>query len=632
MSKLHFDRRIPHASWHTEAPDSGAELSIGAILETRSLFVWNSFLRRLSVAAKRGVWLVIVLVVVAVLISAAGLIVTLLLVGREPHVAGNSTLVLRVTGDLEEIEPGGLVGSLLQAPPTVRTLVDTLRKAKVDRRINSVVIRPTSAAALWGKVQEVRDAIIDFKRSEKPIVAYLEYGGEQEFYLASACDKVFLMPTASLDLRGMASYELFLRGTLDKIGAYPDALHIGIYKTASNTFTERTFTPPHREMAESINVDMYEQLIRGLAEGRRKSEQEIRKMVDHGPYLPEDAVRAGLVDDVAYEDELDDKVQLSRGSGGNVRFLDEDEYRQVSPASLGLNRGQKIAVIYAVGIISSGESSYDSPQGFVVGSDTIIRYLRKARADGAVKAIVLRIDSPGGSAIASDVIWREVSLTRTMKPVIASMSDVAASGGYYIAMPAHAIVAEPATLTGSIGVVLLKFVIDGTLKKVGINVETVATGRYADLYSPVRAFSPEERAKVQEHMQATYDAFVEKAAAARNTTPERIDAVAQGRVWTGKQAKQIGLVDELGGLQRALAIAKQRAKLDPNAEVELVLYPPKKSFYEALADPFGKADRTTLVGVLLGLKNPRALEALTAPLRVFRRGEPLAIMPNVFLR
>ena len=584
-------------------------------------------------AAKRGVWLVIALVVVAVLISAAGLIVTALLIGREPRVAGNSTLILRVSGDLEEIEPGGLVGSFLEAPPTVRGLVDTLRKAKVDPRVNSVILRPTSTAALWGKVQEVRDAIADFRTSKKPIVAYLEYGGEQEFYLASACDKVFLMPHASLDLTGVASYELFLRGTLEKIGAYPDALHIGEYKTASNTFTEKTFTPPHREMAESLNTDLYEQLVRGIAEGRRKTPAEVRAMIDHGPYLPEDAVRAGLIDDLAYEDELDDKVQLGASRGGSTRFMEENEYRQVGLASLGLNKGPRIAVIYAVGIISSGESSYDSPQGLVAGSDTIVRYLRKARADNNVRAIVLRIDSPGGSAIASDIIWREVQLTRAAKPVIASMSDVAASGGYYIAMPAHAIVAEPATLTGSIGVVMVKFVIDGTLKKLGMNMESVRQGRYADLYSPIRPFSPEERARVREQMQATYDAFVEKAAAGRNTTPERIDTVAQGRVWTGQQAKQIGLVDELGGLQRALAIAKTRAKLDPNAEVEVVLYPPKKSFYEALADPFGRVDRGgAVLGALLGFPNPRAFAALTAPLRVFRRGEPLAIMPNVFLR
>jgi protease-4 len=581
------------------------------------------------VAVRRGVVLVIGLIFAAVLVSAAGLLVTAMLVGSERRIDRNSTLVLRVNGDLQEVEPGGVIGQIFEAPPTVRSVVDSLRKAKVDSRVSGVVIRPTGTSALWGKVQEVRDAILDFKASRKPIIAYLEFGGEQEFYLASACDKVYLMPTASLDLTGMASYELFLRGTLDKIGAYPDALHVGDYKSASNVYTEHTYTPAHREMAASLNTDLYDQLVRGLADGRHKSEDEVRALIDHGPYLPEDAVRAGLVDDVAYEDELDDKGDLPKGS---VHFLEQSDYRGISTTSLGLDRGQRIAVIYAVGLISSGQSSYDSPQGQVAGSDTIVEYLRKARADRSIKAIVLRIDSPGGSAIASDVIWREVQLTRDVKPVIASMSDVAASGGYYIAMPASAIVAQPSTLTGSIGVVMIKFAIDGTLKKLGLNMEHVQEGKYADLYSPVRPFTPDERAKVQEQMHATYDAFVEKAAAGRNTTPEKIDAIAQGRVWTGRQAKELGLVDELGGLQRAIAIAKTRAKIAQDAGVELVVYPPRKSIYEIVSNPFGRSEGVGTLGALLGLGDRRALQSLTAPLHLFRRGEPLALMPNVFVR
>jgi protease IV len=434
------------------------------------------------------------------------------------------------------------------------------------------------------------------------------------------------MPTASLDLTGMANYELFLRGALDKVGAFPDALHVGDYKTASNTFTEHAFTPAHREMAESLNTDMYEQLIAGIAGGRHRTPAEVRALVDHGPYLPEDAVRAGLVDDLAYEDEIDDKVTLGRGRTTTLR---QHEYRSVGLGSLGLGRGPRIAVIYAEGIIASGASNVDSPAGRVVGSDTMVEYLRKARADNSIRAIVLRIDSPGGSAVASDVIWREIMLTRERKPVIASMSDLAASGGYYIAMPAHAIVAQPATLTGSIGVVLVRFVIDGTLDKLGVNLETVKQGKYADLFSPVRPFSPDERKKVGELMQATYDAFVEKAAAGRNTTPERIDAIAQGRVWTGRQAKELGLVDELGGLDRALAMAKERAKIPAGSEVELVVFPPKRSIFEVLR---GRSDGGAAIAALLGDRNARAVEAVTAPLRLFRRGEPLTLMPNVFVR
>jgi protease-4 len=580
-------------------------------------------------AVRRGVWIVILLIVFAVSFSAFGMLLLFSAVGHEPEVASNSTLVLRVAGDLNEMEPGGVLGPFIETGPTVRGIVEMLRKAKADRRITSVVLKPAGAGALWGKVQEVRDAVIDFRRSGKPIVAYLEYGGEQEFYLATACDKVFLMPTATLDLTGAASYELFMRGMLDKIGAYPDGLHIGEYKTALNTFTEHTYTPAHREMAESLNTDLYEQIVRGIADGRHKTDAEVKALIDHGPFLSEDALRAGLIDDVAYEDELDDKVKLA---SGRPRYVDMNEYRQVSAGGASAFNRQRIAVIYATGLIASGKSSYDTTGSQVTGSDTIVEYLRKARADSTVKAIVLRVDSPGGSAIASDVIWREAVLTKNQKPLIASMSDVAASGGYYIAMPAHVIVAEPSTLTGSIGVVLTKFVIDGTLKKLGLNMEGVSKGKYANLYSPVRPFSPEEKQRMAENMQATYNTFVEKAAQGRNTTPEKIDAVGQGRVWTGRQAKQIGLVDELGGLERAISIAKQKAKIAQDADVELVIYPPKRSFYDLFKSPFGASDRAATLGSLLGFSNPRVLQTLAAPLQVFRRGEPLALMPNVFVR
>jgi protease IV len=581
------------------------------------------------VAVRRGVVIVFVLIIAAVAVSAAGLLFIGIAVGSGPRISSNSTLVVDISGELHENEPGGVLNQFLEPPPTVRSVIDSLRKAALDRRVTSVIIRPTGNAALWGKTQEIRAAIVEFKKSKKPIIAYLEYGGDQQYYLASACDKVFLMPTASLDLTGMASYEVFLRGMLDKIGALPDTIHVGDYKTASNTFTEHTFTPAHREMAESLNTDLYQQLVTGLAEGRHKTEAEVRKLLDHGPYLSEDAVRAGLIDDLAYEDELDDKVHLGPGK---VNTLTQHDYRSVGLTSLGLNRGPRIAVIYAVGIISTGASNFDSPSGQVIGSDTMVEYLRKVRADDSIRAVVLRIDSPGGSAIASDVIWREIMLTRDKKPVVASMSDVAASGGYYIAMPAHAIVAQPATLTGSIGVVLVRFVIDGTLKKLGINLETVKQGQYADIFSPVRPFTPDERRKLGELMQATYDSFVEKAAAGRNTTPERIDAVAQGRVWTGKQAKDLGLVDELGGLDRALQIAKERAKIAANAEVELVVYPQKKSILEVVANPLGRSADGAALEALVGPRNARTIETVTAPLRLFRRGEPLTLMPDVFVR
>lgn len=582
-------------------------------------------------ALPRGVAFVFLLIVVAILLSLGAVAMVFLAVGREPAVSANSTLVLRVSGDLAEAEPGGVFNQFVEAPPTVRSVVDALRKAKVDRRINGIVLMPTGANGLWGKLQEIREAIVDFRQSRKPAVAYLEYGGEQEYYLASACDKVFLTPSSPLDLSGLAMYEVFFRGTLDKIGTYPDMLHIGDYKTAANTFTEKTYTPAHKEMSESLTADLYEQLIRGIAEGRHKSAAEVRAIVDRGPLLPEDAVRLGLVDDVAYEDQIDDKVSFG---GQRLKRLENDQYRHVSLPSVGLGRGPRIAVIYAEGTIASGKSSSDVGS-MVVGSQTMIEYIRKARADDSIKAIVVRVDSPGGSAIASDVIWREIMISRASKPIVASMGDVAASGGYYIAMPADVIVSQPGTLTASIGVVTGKFAIGGTLEKLGVNMEATSRGPYAQLYSPVRPFTAEERVKMEEGMQATYDMFVEKVAQSRRTTPEKIDAIAQGRVWTGRQARQLGLVDELGGLQRAIAIAKDRAKIDPKTDVEVVVFPPRPSFYDLVSStPFG-GDSTDAAAALWALVRPaerRAMLQLTAPLRLFRSGEPLALMPNVFTR
>jgi protease-4 len=580
------------------------------------------------VSQRKGVGLVLFLIGLAILFSLGGMLILLFAAGGEPQVARNSTLVLRLDRTLAESEPRGVLDQFLEAPPSVRAVVESLRKAKSDPRVAAVVIAPTAPQALWAKVQEVRDAILDFKQSEKPIVGYLEYGGEQEFYLASACDKVYLMPTSSLDLTGMATYELFFRGTLDKIGAHPDLLHIGDYKTAANTFTERSYTPAHREMAESLNRDLYGQLVAGLAQARKKSDEEMRALIDHGPYVASDALAADLVDGLAYEDEIWEQAGLD---GDRNRRVDLSTYRRVSAESAGLGGGPRLAVVYVDGTIASGASA-ESPTGPIAGSDTISRYLRRARDDRSIRAIVLRVDSPGGSAIASDVIWRDVQLARASKPVVASMSDVAASGGYYVAMPAHAIVAEPGTLTGSIGVVMGKFAVGGTLDKLGLSMESVSEGRYALLQSPVRPFSPEERAKIEELIQATYDAFVRKAADARQKTVAEIDAVARGRVWTGQQAKAIGLVDELGGLSRALALAKARAGIDAGAEVQLVVYPPRRGLLETLADPFGNTTHAGQAAWLPGGWDRRALAALTAPLTRFRRGEPLALMPNVFLR
>jgi protease IV len=585
---------------------------------------------------RRGVGLVFAFVGLAAVVSISGILLLYLVVSREPDVQQRSTLVLRPGGELHEIAPDDVVGQFIRSDVvTVRGFVENLRKAKRDARIASVVLMPSSLnLPFWGKVQELRDAVLDFRKSGKTVVAYLESGGDREYYLASAADKVFLLPTSPLDLTGVASYEVFLRGTLDKIGAYPDLLHIGDYKTAANQLTETSMTPAHREMAESLNRDMYEQLVRGIADARKKSEAEVRALIDQGPFLPEHAVRAGLVDDLAYEDQLDDRVEQLRPGGGQVRRIDDSDYRRISPRSVGIRPRSRIAVIYAVGVIASGKSTFDPMNGAVVGSETLVEQIREVRDDESVKAIVLRVDSPGGSSTASDVIWRELMITRDQKPsrpLVTSMSDLAASGGYYIAMPGQAIVAQPATLTGSIGIYTGKIVTGGTMSKIGISAETVKSGKNADINSPLSRYSPQQRAKVEEYMQGFYDQFVEKVAEARHTTPERIDAIAQGRVWTGAQAKQIGLVDSLGGLDAAVAIAKQRAKIPADEDVELVTYSPRRSFYEALTSQLG-GGTSVLHGLLLGASEVRALAAVTAPMRLARHGEAMALMPFTFLR
>jgi protease-4 len=483
-------------------------------------------------------------------------------------------------------------------------------------------------------VQEVRDAMLDFKTSGKPLYAYLEYGGDREYYLASAADKVYLMPSTSLDLIGVATYQLFLRGTLDKIGAYPDLHHIGDYKTAVNTFTEREYTATHKEMDEALNRDLFEQIVTGIAEGRKKDVSEIRRLIDEGPFLPEEALRSGLVDDVQYEDQV-----TARLEEGDSRQIDGDDYAGTSAASLGLNQGPRLAVIYAAGTITSGKSGYDPINGAVVGSDTLIDYIRRARRDSSVRGIVLRIDSPGGSATASDAIWRELMITKSERqdrPIVASMSDLAASGGYYIAMPADAIVAQPSTLTGSIGIFGGKIVTGGLYEKLGANIESTSIGKHAEINSPVRPYNPDEVRELDEQLQAFYDQFVEKVATSRHSTPEKIDALAQGRVWTGQQAKDRGLVDALGGLNHAIALTKERAKIPAGDEVEIVVYPPRKSFYEIVSDQLNGTDDSVKLArwlsASLSAGELEMLRTMRGPLAIFRRGEPLALMPFTFLR
>jgi protease-4 len=576
------------------------------------------------VALSRGARFILTFVLVAALVSMAGLATTLLVAGRGPSVERDSVLWLRVPPALTERAPDDLVGQVFGGGETVGSIVAALRKAKVDERIAAVVLVPSFQTGLWGKVQEIRDAVLDFRESDKPIVAYLEFGQGQAYYLATACDEIFLTPSSPLNLVGVASYELFLREAFDKVGLEADMLAAGDYKTASNLYTETTFTPEHREMAASLNRDFYEQLVEGIAAGREMQPAMVRAMIDEGPFLAEEALRKGLIDAVVYEDQLLAGLPIPRSAG----VIDLARYRQVRPGDVGIGGGPAIGVVFTEGTINFGASGATLPNGLSVGSETWVRSVREARDDPDIEAIVLRIDSPGGVAIAADIMWREVVLARAVKPVVASMSDLAASGGYYIAAPAHAIVAQPGTLTGSIGAFGGKFVLGGALERLGVNVEAVSDGAQADLFSPATPFSDGGRLALQRQLDATYERFLEIVAEGRGMTRDEVHAVAQGRVWTGRQAKARGLVDELGGLRRAVELAKERADIDPAREVTLVPFPRRRTLWQQLEQSI------SLTSAAAWLSSPavRSAAALLGPTELLASGAPLLLLPGPAVR
>ena len=574
----------------------------------------------MSTSSRRGVLLVVLLLIVAACVSGVGLLFIALAGGAPPTVPASATVYLNIAAPYDEVQT--IEPIFVTEKPTLKATVDGIAEAARDSRVKALVILPQAEGALWGQLQELRSALVAFRKSGKPLTAYLEYGGAQEYYLASAADRVVMMPAGQLDLTGLASYELFFRGALDKLGVLPDMMHIGDYKTYSNTFTEHDFTPAHREMTTSLNREWYDQLVAAIADGRKRSEADVRTAIDAGPFLAEEALRAGLVDQLAYEDDLA-KAPPIRGTS---RMDGGDYLRAAPPPAPGPSR---VALLYAVGTIASGKSSFDGLSGTVLGSDTFADWVRKVRLDPSIKAIIVRIDSPGGSAIASESMWHELALAREVKPVIVSMGNVAASGGYYIATPADVIVAEPGTITGSIGIVTGKFVVKGTLDKIGVGEDSVANGKFAQIDSPFQPFSTEERARIDAEMHSTYELFLRRVADGRHSTPEQIDRIGQGRVWTGSQARERHLVDELGGLDTAIAIAKQKAKLDPGKDVDLVIYPMKRTIFDWLQDPFGSTSDAEAT-VLLRRPEVRAITAAASMAGLFHRGELLAVLPSVF--
>jgi protease-4 len=523
-------------------------------------------------------------------------------------------LEVPLSGAVTEVAAPDSLSSLLfgARPLAMYDLWMNLRKAKVDDRIQAVLLRLGLLQCDWAKANEMREAILDFRRSGKKVYAAIEEAPDfdMEYFVATACDRIILHPLGWLGINGIGGYVPFLKGAFDKLGIKAEFEHVEEYKTAANMFTEKGFTPAHREEMESLYSDLYAQYVTAAAKARGKSEAEFRTLVDHAFFQGEKAKAAGLVDDCLYEDEIQALLRQDGRAPARVNF---DDYTRVKPSSVGLETGRTVALIYAVGTIMTGESL---PQ--VMGGSTVARWIRTARNDGSVKAIVLRIDSPGGSSVGSDVIWREVALARKVKPVIVSMSDVAGSGGYWIAMAATRIVAQPQTLTGSIGVQAGKFSIDGLLGKLGVTSERLAFGEKADIFSPFRPFTPDERKVLKEEILWTYGQFLTKAAEGRGLTRDEVDAVGKGRIWTGRQAKDRKLVDELGGLTMALGLAKKEAGINADEEVRLDVWPKKRSFWQAV---FSRS------GIGLDIKSAVGREQILDTARMMNRTKIWAIMP-----
>jgi len=524
---------------------------------------------------KRGalIALLVVIVIVLGLFILGGFIY--LQFNQEPYVPEKAYLKIELAGPLAETAPSRFPGMSIGAL-SIHDLWYHLERAARDERIKGVLLRVHYLDTGFAKVEEIGRLIRKFAASKKPVAAFLVDGGLKEYYLASFAGKVIVFRSGILSLSGIGAEALFLKNTLSKLGVQAEIFHIGEYKTASNTFTEDRMTPAHRESTQALIDDLYQAVIAGIAANRGLGVEEVKKVIDRSPLPPEEYVKARLVDSLGNEDDL---FKVMPATYPEVDFRSYAKTRSPLPFS----GSKKIAVIFASGEINMGRSGGSSLfGGDVLGADTLAAQLRQARNNFAVKAVVLRVDSPGGSAVASDVILREAELLAQKKPLVISMSDMAASGGYWITLSAHKIIAEPETITGSIGVLSGKFVLKGLYDKLGINKEILRTSEYAGMYSDYQPFSEGEKRKVLADMERIYGDFLRKVANNRKLALADVDKVARGRVWSGQSALRLRLVDGLGGLSDALAEAKKLARITLREGIGVRIYPQKKSFWDMI--------------------------------------------------
>jgi protease-4 len=504
---------------------------------------------------------------------------------RPASVTDGSTLVLDLEGDIPERLPAEIPIPILQDQRTlsVEQVWDAFRRASTDSRIRGILFEPRGLDIGWGKMEEIHDEIVNFKKSGKPIITYLRGPTAREYYLASATDKIFISPEDSLDVKGLAAESVFFKQTLDKVGVKAEVIHAGKYKDAGDIFTQTSMSPETREQLNAILDQYYGDLISTIAQGRKKQPDAVRALIDDGPFLARDAVSGGLVDSLGYEDQAAAEMQ-SRLKQSALKRISGRAYTKGAGASgVGAHR---IALIVGQGMITAGTGNDTSDDESFTGTG-FIKLLKQVENDSSIQGVIMRIDSPGGDAVASDDILHEVKNLSKKKPLVVSMGDTAASGGYYVAATGDPIVAYPNTLTGSIGVIFARFTMRGLFDKLGVDEQLLTRGRYADIESSYVPLSDAERQKLTGQIDAFYRAFVSRVAEGRKKPFDQIEPLAQGRVWVGAQAKANGLVDQLGGLDTAIEVLKRQARLSTSDRVTLVPYPGRRSVLDLL---FSRAD------------------------------------------
>jgi len=577
--------------------------------------------------------------IVLVLVVVLGIGIALLIHSADqPNVPNNSVLVLNLSGDLPDYtaeEPLAKAFGIKQKQSFTGVLTQ-LRKAKVDGRIGAILLNVNFPGIGWGKAEELRDAIKEFKSSGKPVYAWMEMGTNREYYIATAADKILMPPSGDLYINGFAAEAMFYKGSLDKLGVEADVIQIGPkYKNAPDEYTKKEMGEGQREVLNAILDEYFNRYVTGVAESRKKSIEDVKAVIDNAPYNAAQAKNLGLIDDTVYREQVDNdlKAKLGYKEDDKLRTISGSNYRDVPADSLGLNNGEKVAVIFASGAITGGRSSNGALNGEMVGSDTLIDAFNDAAEDKSIKAIVLRIDSPGGSALASDLMWHAIEKAKEKKPVVVSMSDVAASGGYYIACNANKIIAEPTTITGSIGVFMGKPVVKGLYDWLGVSNEYVMRGKNAGIFRETEHWTEAERQKMVEQTNAIYfDNFVPKVAKGRNLDPEKVNELGQGRVWTGTQGRSNGLVDEFGGLEKAISVAKELANLPVDKDVRRIVLPAPRpllsTFFDTEDESSVSAEEKTKAAILDSMPaDVRRSFRYASLLDHMQRGEAMLLLP-----